>query len=384
MVNPIYQQDEELLLNPFGSRYLSSDTGAYTDVNSNEFIVQEDTVISVLTGGDASISENSIDYKTSMNLSGVTLKKGALIVAPVGEAFKSITIDSGSIMAYNCVVKGEKPGSFVGLLDDYPDAAAAYSLRKLRTDYEGPAIQVRVDIPGTDPYDIGFDSNGELDVADLLSKAAGNDVFVAKRYDQSGNGYDLEQYTASKQPKIVNAGSLYTFNGKPYYLNDGIDDRLVSSTNPIFGADSRSLFFVTKANSIGVMGIFQLSNNTTDAQGWGVTPEVATRANVKVWVSSTAASTVSPSLISNIYTSGNLYAGNSMWLDGVSITRTSGTDGAINTKNNEMVEGAFYDRDPSSLSFDGYISESIIYKSDQSTNRAGIETNINNYYSIYE
>ena len=82
MVNPIYQQDEELLLNPFGSKYLGA--SEHIDVNSNEFVVQEDAVISVLTGGDASISENDIDYKTSMNLSGVTLKKGALIVAPVG------------------------------------------------------------------------------------------------------------------------------------------------------------------------------------------------------------------------------------------------------------------------------------------------------------
>ena len=101
MVNPIFQQDEELLLNPFGSKYLPS--GTYTDVNSNQFVVQEDAVISVLTGGDASITENNIDYKASMSLSGVTLKKGALIVAPVREAFKSITIDSGAIMAYNCV-----------------------------------------------------------------------------------------------------------------------------------------------------------------------------------------------------------------------------------------------------------------------------------------
>ena len=111
MVNPIFQQDEELLLNPFGSKYLPS--GTYTDVNSNQFVVQEDAVISVLTGGDASIAENNIDYKASMNLSGVTLKKGALIVAPVREAFKSITIDSGAIMAYNCVVKGQKTGSLL-------------------------------------------------------------------------------------------------------------------------------------------------------------------------------------------------------------------------------------------------------------------------------
>jgi hypothetical protein len=47
-----------------------------------------------------------------MNLASVTLKKGALIVAPVGEAFKSITIDSGSIVAYNCVTKGIKQFDF--------------------------------------------------------------------------------------------------------------------------------------------------------------------------------------------------------------------------------------------------------------------------------
>ena len=30
-----------------------------------------------------------------------------------------------------------------------------------------------------------------------------------------------------------------------------------------------------------------------------------------------------------------------------------------------------------------YISEVVIYQSDQSTNRTGIETNINTFYSIY-
>ena len=38
MVNPIYQQGEELLLNQFGSKYLG--IAAHTNVNSNEFIVQ--------------------------------------------------------------------------------------------------------------------------------------------------------------------------------------------------------------------------------------------------------------------------------------------------------------------------------------------------------
>lgn len=204
MVNPIYQQGEELLLNQFGSKYLG--VAAHTNVNSNEFIVQEDAVISVLTGGDSSTAANDVDYEASMSLSGVTLKQGALIVAPQGESFQSMTIDSGTIMAYNSVVGGTKPSAVPLLLDLYPDAAAAYSLRKLRTDYTGPAIEVIKIVGGaTSIQDIGF-VNGELDTTSLLSFANGGDVFVAKWYDQSTNGFNVFNNAESAQPQIVSSG----------------------------------------------------------------------------------------------------------------------------------------------------------------------------------
>jgi len=50
---------------------------------------------------------------------------------------------------------------FVGLLDTYPDAAAAYSLRKLRADYSGSAVRVRRSSDNTE-QDIGFTTQGEL------------------------------------------------------------------------------------------------------------------------------------------------------------------------------------------------------------------------------
>ena len=380
MVNPIYQQDEELLLNQFGSKYLGA--AAHTNVNSNEFIVQEDAVISVLTGGDSSTAANDVDYKASMSLSGVTLKQGALIVAPQGESFQSMTIDSGTIMAYNSVVGGTKPSAVPLLLDLYPDAAAAYSLRKLRTDYTGPAIEVRKKV-GSETFiqDIGF-VDGELDTTSLLSFAEGGDVFVAKRYDQSGNGYDLEQTAESAQPKIVNSGELYTFNGKPYFLTDGVDDVMRTTTNPIFGTDSRSLFFVQKTNVVGVTGRFNLAADTgLTGRAWLITPEVATRTVSTTWVSSTPTSITSPSLISNIYTSGNLHSGNSMWLDGVYSGKNFGTMMELLIQLIAIVtEGA----NSTANFYDGYISESIIYQSDQSANRAGIESNINTHYTIYQ
>ena len=82
----------------FGSEYLNA--AAHTEVNAYAFIVQEDTVIGVLTGGDASEAKNDIDYEATMNIDGITLKQGALIQAPAGELFQSITVTSGSVIAY--------------------------------------------------------------------------------------------------------------------------------------------------------------------------------------------------------------------------------------------------------------------------------------------
>ena len=90
--------DPDRLVGIFGCEYLAA--AAHTDKRIYAFIVQEDTVLTELTGGDISIGEDTTDYLTDIGLSGVTLKQGALITAPKGEGFKSITIDSGSVIAY--------------------------------------------------------------------------------------------------------------------------------------------------------------------------------------------------------------------------------------------------------------------------------------------
>ena len=375
MVNPVYQQDEELLLNPFGSRYLAS--GEYTDVNSNEFVVQEDTVISVLTGGDASISENSIDYKASMNLSGVTLKRGALIVAPVGEAFKSITIDSGSIMAYNCVVKGDKPASFIGLLDLYPDAAAAYSLRKLRADYAGAAIRVRIDTTNQPTYDIGFDSNGELDTASLLSFAGSNDAFVHTWYDQSGGGgNDAVNIAASTQPSIVVSGVINLFNNKPSIYANG---NSLLDTNEFKYDDNNGQISTFGAVNLSTSGIVVDGDNS---------PRVFRGLQV----------TATTIRILSFYETGTFDFNDTAYTLGTnSVFSSIRKIGLIEIWNNSLSNGntptsLAYQQSPSYISLfhransnkiTGFIPEIVIYPSDQSANRTDIETNINNYYTIY-
>ena len=89
---------QDRLVGIFGSQYIP--TGAVATLNAYAFIVQEDTIISDLMGGDASTGAGNINYLSDQFLSGVTLKQGALITAPQGELFQDMTITSGSVIAY--------------------------------------------------------------------------------------------------------------------------------------------------------------------------------------------------------------------------------------------------------------------------------------------
>ena len=85
------------------------------------------------------------------------------------------------------------------LLDAYGGAHAAYSLRKLNSDYTGAAIRVRKG--GTnDELDIGFDADGNIDVAAIENFNDGAGTFVHTWYDQSGNGNDMVATANNLQP----------------------------------------------------------------------------------------------------------------------------------------------------------------------------------------
>ena len=106
-----------------------------------------------------------------------------------------------------------------GLPLDGLTAAAAYSTRRLRTAYTGPAIRVRRSSDNVEA-DIGFTTAGDLDTAALLAHVQhggpgpGNeDGFVTAWYDQSGNGRNATETTAARQPRIVDAGVVEVMSG---------------------------------------------------------------------------------------------------------------------------------------------------------------------------
>ena len=123
------------------------------------------------------------------------------------------------ILASNGIIASQIT-QFVGLLDTYTGAAAAYSLRKLRSAYTGYAIKVRRSSDNTE-QDIGFSSTFGLDTSSLTSFCGSGNGFVTTWYDQSGNGRNATQTTAANQPQIVSSGSVITLNSKPTMTYDG-------------------------------------------------------------------------------------------------------------------------------------------------------------------
>lgn len=275
-------------------------------------------------------------------------------------------------------------GSVPLLLDTYSGATAAYSLRKIKSTYNGYAIRVRRSSDNTS-QDIGFNGLGNLDTTTLLSFVGANDGFVSIWYDQSGSNNNQTSSTLIKQPKIIDNGSLITQNSKPaLYFSSSI-----MQSNRIFSSSDFSIFSTISGNS-------GQSNAVFLAQHAG-TPDVGRT----VFLSpSDAASPYDKLKI--FFNNGNSYNifGNNVALNNTLKLAHSTSNGAglvttlyINGNQDAQLTGQSWtpyntnftigDLGISTSPFTGYSNEIICYTTNQLTNRTGIESNINTYYSIY-
>jgi hypothetical protein len=80
-------------------------------------------------------------------------------------------------------------------------------LRKTRAAYAGKCIKVRRDSDNT-TQDIGFDTLGNLDTANLLTFVGAANGFIDTWYDQVGSANLTSPGGTAWQPRIVNAGAL--------------------------------------------------------------------------------------------------------------------------------------------------------------------------------
>lgn len=284
------------------------------------------------------------------------------------------------ILGINGIIAGR--GISPLLLDTYGGAAAAYSLRKLRTAYTGDAITVRRSSDNTSQQ-IGFDANGNLDTASMLSFVGAGNGFVTTWFDQSGNNRNATQVTEANQPQIVSAGNLLTLNGKSRV---NFQNKSLNFTG--FGSSNFSIFTVLKRNTISNYGGY-LQNVGSSFNGFKiVTYPFATtwfstflKYNGTVESLSNSRRNLNTSLSTQYIENWN-FPNNTATLFENNISRTVSTDIGSGWGNNQTA--AF-----GSLAYDGTVSgnfdiqEMVIYNTNQTANVSGINTNINTYYTIY-
>lgn len=257
------------------------------------------------------------------------------------------------------------------LLDTYPNAAVAYSLRKLRTAYTGSAIRVRRSVDNAE-QNIGYDSNNVLDTAALLTFCGASNGFVTTWYDQSGNANNATNSTAIAQPQIVSSGAMILINGKPSVQFDGSNDQLnlvapftadtsnYSSFVGKRGASSRSLFALAGADAVRYwLGLH--SDN--------IYYLLAKSGNYLA--SSSSDTTTNQLLITGQNNAGTM----TMFKNGSTITTsTLGLTYTPIVNSIGKYAGSWTHSN---------IQETVFYNTNQSSNRTGIETNINTFYTIY-
>ena len=263
--------------------------------------------------------------------------------------------------------------SFNYLLDLYPSAAAAYSVRKLRSAYTGFCLQI------TRPsdfatLDIGF-VNNVVDTTAITTFVGAQNGYVIKWYDQSGNGNNASVFSAvsTNNPKIVLSGTLITQNGKPS-LNFVINPFQFLST--ISTSADISVFLTGKADSLSTAGPLLGPVGSGPFIGQFIGQYLIQTGNSNVLNQNfTAANSANTNFkINSLYGIGtySIYVNNTL----VPITTTS-----TFTATNNLIDyignygGAYYTV--------GYISEVVIYKLNQISNNTGINTNINSFYTIY-
>ena len=255
------------------------------------------------------------------------------------------------------------------LLDAYTGAAAAYSLRDLTSSWtSSDVVLVR---RSSDAAESGFTATEVSDGTMLAWVGTGgtDNGFVTTWYDQSGSANNAVQTTTTLQPNIVTAGALLVdSNGKPEIDFDA-SSALVPTSSFITDISNTALFGVLTLDAKAGAFISPVSNAINR---YYITDSVAVYGTDSKQINHTSP-TGTPYLLTSSTSSGT----GTVYVNGASQGSIAFLGTGANTPNaigsNASVSAQF---------LNGKFQEYVLYDSDQSTNLAGIESNINTEYSL--
>ena len=296
---------------------------------------------------------------------------------------------------------------------DSANCAGAYSLRKVKADYTGNAVRIR---RSTDliEVNVGFDSEGKVSVnspvtnvvepfgiergstsattlGGFLTEGGTNyDAFVVTWYDQSGNNH-ASQTSHSYQPKIASSGALILDDNNLPVIDDLGNGKFLEFSNFIYDSSDTSYSFFMKIDkqsqttgNYWLLGDSQAGSTRGGGadRGWKVQQDRMIHyfqpyegdQNFNHGYSDWIKNSVLSFIAKNDNVTYQLF-NNAAQL---------GSDSTKSSSRYSPIKRIMQASDSNTTNdFQGTLSELIFYDSDQSDNRFKIESNINNYYGLY-
>jgi hypothetical protein len=214
----------------------------------------------------------------------------------------------------------------------------------------------------------------EFYIKDFVTTLTGGmDLFVDTWYDQSGNEKNATQSTAGNQAKLASGGSLITTGGKIAMDFDGSNDFLDID----FGANlsqPNTVLFVHESDNTNAA-----DNEFFDERGSGQRSLIDVGSDGDDYrIFATGSLFFSGiDITTNQSTVFTVFNGSSsvISINGTAATGTTGTDGINQTQAIAYSEG-------NNDFYNGTMQEFIVYNSDQSSNRTGLESDLSDFYDI--
>jgi PKD repeat protein len=283
------------------------------------------------------------------------------------------------------------------VLDLYTNADLAFSMRKLRAAYLGSCIRVRRSSDNTE-QDIGFASNGVIDVSAMLSFVGVGNGFVVTWYDQSGNGRNITQSTGSNQPQIVFTGAIAIRNGLPCIRYSASTTTMALVTSSNYSVPTAITFNCVFTPILGASSYRQILNIGTVA---GSTPYITfayrAGANFSDWLTEDSLLLANgfdagrnPRLISN----GQKFFNGTQYSTFATINSTANILDVNNSVSTTRVNNAaaiptqsgifrLGNSNSNNEQLSGDIQEFILWGNDLTSDKSGIINNANRFYNVF-
>jgi hypothetical protein len=247
-------------------------------------------------------------------------------------------------------------------------AVAIYSIRNHENFVGSYAMEVQRS-SDNNTLNIGFIGNDIDEVAMTTFMGAG-DLYVSKWYDRSGNGNHATN-TLGNRPRIGSSGVLDKINGKVAIYHSSGSVRLVFN-NQIDLLKEHTVFSVIRFDAsdrefIGGGGNTYLVYRGAASSGFNAGGSNASGFNTL---------TLSTQTLLTDNRSGRIYT---RFLNGYSAPYSK----LVGVSNNDFIITNLSGESDPIYNFIGYMQEVIIYANDKLEQKAGIEENINEYYSIF-